>query len=145
MRCIVSFKQQKLRLSVSFQNHVFHNFQMDWLSSLKNGFAGITSFRSNQPTVADSLAPDHSHILTQPVPETQFCLLICHILQNIASVEIRSRNLKTSYELSLILTQFACDELSVLSKGTTNCHVSQSSRHELQIALVSHSTLISTH
>ena len=44
--------------------------------------------------------------------------------------------MKTSYELSLILTQFACDELSVLSKGATTCVLSLANRHDLQMALV---------
>jgi hypothetical protein len=100
-----------LRKSVNYEQKKFYN----------------VGLRSNHPTVAESLAPEHSSILTFPVPETQFCLLICHILQKIAAAEIRSRNLKTSYELSLGLTQFACDELSVLSKGATRAQCYETS------------------
>ncbi len=107
------------------------------MTSLRSGIAGISSRKLVQPDVAKCCAPDHGQILSFPVQETQFCLLICRLLQKIAGTEIRSRNLKTSYELSLILTQFACDELSVLSKGATTCILSHSNRHDLQMALVS--------
>ena len=106
------------------------------MRSLRSGYAGITSCKQTEPDAGESIAPDHANILSLPVQETQFCLLICRLLQKIAATEIRSRNLKTSYELSLILTQFSCDELSVLSKGATTCVLSQSNRHEIQLSLV---------
>ena len=106
------------------------------MRSLRSGFAGIASSKQTELDASKCVAPDHAHILSFPVQETQFCLLICRLLQKIAATEIRSRNLKTSYELSLILTQFSCDELSVLSKGTTTCVLSPSNRHEIQLSLV---------
>jgi hypothetical protein len=106
------------------------------MRTLRSNCAEINPFKVTKPDASEILAPDHASIMLCPVQETQFCLLICRLLQKIAATEIRSRNLKTSYELSLILTQFSCDELSMLSKGATTCVLSPSNRHKIKISLV---------
>lgn len=58
------------------------------------------------------------------------------LLIQIVESEIRSRNLKTSFELSLLLTQFSCEELTKLMEEEIVENLNHSDVQELRKSLV---------
>lgn len=106
---------------------------MEWLHSLQGRLGDNTPQFLNPQTC---YCPDHATISTMPICGIHFCRIVVTILIQIVESEIRKRNLKTSFELSLLLNQFACEELTKLNLQETVDRMPRSPVQELRMLLV---------